>query len=380
VVTTDDRGAFEGRTGGITFRAFPPAVDTPALIIDIGRVQANLARLQGELDSRGIALRPHAKTHKSVAIGRMQIDAGAKGLTVGTIGEAEVFAAAGITDLFIAYPVVPLGPKGVRLRALHDVAPSLAVGIDSVHGARRLASAWVGARRQLRVLVEVDPGLHRTGVLGAESAVEVARAAASSGLVVAGVFAHGGHSYRPGAAEETGSDEVRALTEAAEALEAAGFEVGVVSAGSTPTMLTAAHGRVNEIRAGTYSLGDRQQWVLGAIAPEGCAAVVASTVVSVFPDRVVLDAGAKALTKDRADWLEGYGLVVEYPELVIERLSDYHAVARVPESARRPKLGQTVAIVPNHVCPVVDLFDSFVALLPDGRREVWPVDARGRSQ
>lgn len=358
----------------------PAGLDTPALVVDIGRVRANIDRLQSELDRRGVALRPHAKTHKSVAIGRMQIEAGAKGLTVGTIGEAEVFAAAGITDLFIAYPVVALGPKGARLRALHDLAPSIAVGVDSVQGARRLASAWVGARRQLRVLVEVDPGLHRTGVLGADAAVEVARAAASSGLVVAGVFAHGGHSYRPGAAEDAGADEVRALTEAAEALEAAGFAVDVVSAGSTPTMLSAANGRVNEIRAGTYALGDRQQWVLDAIPPDGCAAAVASTVVSVFADRVVLDAGAKSLTKDRADWLEGYGLVVEYPELVIERLSDYHGVARVPEGARRPKLGETVAIVPNHVCPVVDLFDSFVALLPDGRREVWPVDARGRSQ
>lgn len=364
---------------GLTF-ALPAGLDTPCLVIDVARVRANLERLQSELDRRGIALRPHAKTHKSVAVGRMQIEAGAKGLTVGTIGEAEVFAAAGITDLFIAYPVVALGPKGVRLRALHELAPSLAVGVDSVQGARRLASAWVGAPRQLRVLVEVDPGLHRTGVLGAEAAVEVARAAASSGLIVAGVFAHGGHSYRPGAAADAGSDEVRALTEAAEALERAGFEVAVVSAGSTPTMLTAAHGRVNEIRAGTYSLGDRQQWVLGAIPPDGCAAAVASTVVSTFADRVVLDAGAKSLTKDRPDWLEGYGLVVDHPELVIERLSDYHAVARVPEGSRRPRLGETVAIVPNHVCPVVDLFESFFALLPDGRREDWPVDARGRSQ
>jgi D-serine deaminase-like pyridoxal phosphate-dependent protein len=291
-----------------------------------------------------------------------------------------VFAAAGLTDLFIAYPVLALGRKGERLRALHDAYPSIAVGVDSALGARRLASAMVGARRQLRVLVEVDPGNARTGVAGPEAAREVAEAARSAGLVVVGVFAHGGHSYRPGAAEGAAGDEVRTLTEAADALERDGFEVATVSAGSTPTMLASATGRVNEIRAGTYALGDRQQVVLGAIPPEGCAAAVVASVVSLFPDRFVLDSGAKSLTKDRSEWLEGYGAIVGFPELVIERLSDYHAVARVPAGAARPRLGESVAVIPNHVCPVVDLFDSFIAIGPDARPEEWPVDARGRSQ
>jgi D-serine deaminase-like pyridoxal phosphate-dependent protein len=227
--------------------------------------------------------------------------------------------------------------------------------------------------------VEIDPGDGRTGVVGPEAALEVATGARSAGLVVSGVFSHGGHGYRPGAAESAGADEVRTLTEAAEALERDGFEVSVVSAGSTPTMLAAATGRVNEVRAGTYALGDRQQLALGAIPPEGCAAVVAATVVSAFPDRVILDAGAKALTKDRAAWLEGHGFIANHPDLVIERLADYHAIVRVPDGASRPRLGETVGIVPNHVCPVVDLIDSFVVVRPDGSTEEWPVDARGRS-
>jgi D-serine deaminase-like pyridoxal phosphate-dependent protein len=107
--------------------------------------------------------------------------------------------------------------------------------------------------------------------------------------------------------------------------------------------------------------------------------VVAATVVSVFDDRVVLDAGAKALTKDRADWITGYGAVVGYPELVIDRVNDYHGVALAPSGARRPALGEVVAIVPNHICPVIDLVDTFVAVAADGTAEVWPVDARGRS-
>jgi len=365
----------------LTFRSLPIGLDTPRLVVDVDRVTANIRRLQGELDARRIALRPHAKTHKSVAIGRMQLEAGARGLTVGTLGEAETFVDAGIDDVFIAYPIWAEGPKAARLRALHEASPGLRVGIDSVAGARRLAAAVAGAAggRRLRVLVELDPGLHRTGVASPEAAVDVARAARAAGLDVDGVFTHGGHGYRPGGAGPAGADEVRTLTAAAEALVDAGIEVRTISAGATPTMLTAAASPVTEIRAGTYALGDRQQWVIGAIPVDGCAAAVAATVVSVFEDRVVIDAGAKALTKDRAEWLPGYGAVVGYPELLIDRLNDYHGVVLAAPGVDRPSLGDVVSVIPNHVCPVVDLFDTFVALRRDGTADVWPVDARGRS-
>ena len=365
----------------LTFRPLPAGLDTPRLIVDVARVEANITRLQAELDARGVALRPHAKTHKSVAIARMQLAAGARGLTVGTLGEAEVFLAAGIDDVFLAYPIWAVGPKAARVRALHEASTAFRVGVDSVGGAQRLAAAVAGSAngRRLRVLVEVDPGLHRTGVATPESAVEVARAARSAGLEVEGVFSHGGHAYRPGAAVTAGGDEVRTLTAAAAALADAGVEVRTISAGATPTMLTAATGPVNEIRAGTYVLGDRQQWVLGAVAAEGCAVAVAATVVSVFDARIVVDAGAKTLTKDRADWLEGYGAVVGYPDITIDRVNDYHGVVLAPPGVPRPNLGDVVEIVPNHICPVIDLVDSFVAVAPDGTTEIWSVDARGRS-
>jgi D-serine deaminase-like pyridoxal phosphate-dependent protein len=368
-----------GLTPALAFRPLPGSLDTPRVVVDLTRVQANIDRLQAEMDARGIALRPHAKTHKSVAIARMQLAAGARGVTVGTIGEAEVFAGAGVDDIFLAYPTWADGPKAARIRVLHEALPAFRVGVDSAGGAARLAAAVAGTSRPLRVLIEIDPGLCRTGVASPAAAVEVARAAHASGLAVEGVFSHGGHSYRLGAARAAGDDEIRSLADAADALIADGFEISVISAGSTPTMLTAAGGRVTEMRAGTYVLGDRQQWLLGAIPAEGCAVVVAATVVSVFDDRVVLDAGAKALTKDRADWITGYGAIVDYPELVIDRVNDYHGVALVPPGARRPALGEVVAIVPNHICPVIDLVDTFVAVAADGTAEVWPVDARGRS-
>jgi D-serine deaminase-like pyridoxal phosphate-dependent protein len=329
------------------------------------------------MDERGVALRPHAKTHKSVRIARLQLEAGAKGITVGTIGEAEVFAAAGITNLFLAYPVWVEGSKARRLRDVHDAA-DLRVGIDSEPGAERLAAAVAGARRPLHVLVEIDPGMHRTGV-DPDTAVRLARAARDLGLVVDGVFAHGGHSYDPVMRARASDEEVASLEAAASALEGAGVAVEMISAGSTPTMLASASGRVNEMRAGTYVLGDRQQWILGAMPAEGAAAVVAATVVSVAADRFVLDSGAKSLTKDRAAWVDGYGALPAYPDAVIERLSDYHAVVVTPAGSRRPPLGEVVAVVPNHICPVIDLFDSFWVVAPDGSSERWPVDARGRS-
>jgi D-serine deaminase-like pyridoxal phosphate-dependent protein len=310
----------------------------------------------------------------------MQLVAGARGLTVGTLGEAEVFLDAGIDDLFVAFPVWADEPKASRLRGLHETSDALRVGVDSIDAANRLAAAVAGAgSRPLQVLVEVDPGLHRTGVASPEAAVAVARAARSAGLNVAGVFSHGGHSYRPGGAEPAGADEIRSLTSAVEALTADGFEVRVVSAGSTPTMLSAAGGPITEIRAGTYVLGDRQQWILGSAPARGCAAAVAATVVSVFDDRLVVDAGAKALTKDRADWVTGFGAIAGYPELVIDRVNDYHGMVTAPPGGSRPALGEVVAIIPNHICPVVDLVDTFLAITPDGRTETWPVDARGRS-
>ncbi len=366
-------------TGSLTFPALPDGLDTPALILDLARVDANITRLQAEMDRRGIALRPHAKTHKSVAIAGRQIAAGSRGITVGTLGEAEVFVSAGIADVFLAYPVWAEGPKAARVRALHDAAPAFRVGIDSVAGAERLAAAVAGSRQPLFVLIEIDPGNGRTGVASPEAAVEVGRAARAAGFGVEGVFSHGGHGYRVGGAEPAGADEVRTLGAAVAALRAAGFKAPVVSAGSTPTMLTAATGEVTEIRAGTYVYGDRQQWALGAIPAEGCALAVAATVVSVHADRVVLDAGAKALTKDRAPWLTGFGAIVGYPDLVIERVNDYHGVVAAPAGALRPDLGQVVAVIPNHACPVVDLFDSMTVLRPDGAAQTWPVDARGRS-
>ncbi|MES2209595.1 MAG: alanine racemase [Chloroflexota bacterium] len=361
-------------------RPFLPAgIDTPALVVNLDVVDANTRRLLDHLAPRGVALRPHAKTHKSVAIARMQLEAGAHGITVGTLGEAEVFAAAGIDDVFVAYPLWAVGPKAARLKSLHARTP-ISVGIDSVAGAERLAAAVAGVGGALRVLVEIDSGGRRTGVGTPEVARSVAEGARSLGLDVVGVFTHGGHGYAgPEARAAAAADEVRTLSDAAAALRSAGFDCQIVSAGSTPTMWDAASGEVNEVRAGTYVLGDRQQATLGAIGFNDVALHVAATVVSTaVPGQVVVDAGAKTLTKDRASYLAGHGLLPRYPDAVIEKVNDYHGIVRIPPGTPAPHLGEVVAIVPNHVCPVVDLFDGFVAIRGETIIGEWPVDARGR--
>jgi D-serine deaminase-like pyridoxal phosphate-dependent protein len=359
----------------------PAGIDTPALLLDLDIAERNSRRLVDDLRSRGISLRPHAKTHKSVALARLQLETGARGITVGNLGEAEVLAAGGIDDIFIAYPIWAEGPKAARLRALHErPGLRLAVGFDSAGGAQRLASAVAGTDHPLRVMLELDPGYHRTGVLP-EDAGTVAKAAAERGLEVVGLFTHGGHGYAGiDAVAGAAADEVRTLTEGRDALRAEGIEVDLLSAGSTPTALGAAESPVGEIRAGTYLVGDRQQVMLGAVPPGGVALWVAATVVSTAtPDQVVVDAGAKVLTKDVAPYLEGHGHLPAYPAAVIEKVSDYHGNVRIPPGTPPPRLGEVVAIVPNHCCPVIDLRDSFLVMRDGDIAGTWPVDARGRS-
>ena len=359
----------------------PTELDTPCLVIDLDIVERNAGRMADAVGERGIALRPHIKTHKSVALARMQIAAGAAGITVGTLGEAEVMAEGGINDIALCYPLWADGRKADRLRALHErEALNFAVGVDSIAGAERLAAAVAGSARALRVLIELDPQYHRTGVDPASTG-ELATKLRDMGLEVIGVFTHGGHAYagRDGIADAA-ADEVGAIARAAESLRAAGFEPQVLSAGSTPTALSAATGEVNEVRPGTYLINDRIQVHMGSCPVDGVAVAVAATVVSdSVPGKFVINAGAKSLTKDMPPYLIGYGFIPDYPTGVLERLSDYHGEVRLPDGDDGPRLGDVVAVIPNHVCPVIDLFDTFVATRGGEIVGRWPVDARGRS-
>jgi D-serine deaminase-like pyridoxal phosphate-dependent protein len=358
----------------------PPDLDTPALVADAVVVEQNVTRMQRTMDERNVSLRPHAKTHKCLAVAQMQLEAGASGITVGTLGEAEVFAQGGIGDLFLAYPMWASGPKVDRLHALLDRV-DLLVGVDNVDAARMLGRVAREAGRRVRVSIEVDSGERRSGTTP-ELAGDVATAAGGAGLEVIGVFTHGGHTYRqPGSADQAADDEIHALSRAKDSVLAAGFDVQVVSAGSTPTAHLSAREPITEERPGTYVFGDRQQVALGGCDPADIGLFVAATVVSRSPDggRVVLDAGAKALARDRKPWVPGYAFVPAYPDAVVSELYDYHAVAEIPDGVASPDIGEIVAVVPNHVCPVVNLFERITVLRHGAITDTWAVDARARS-
>lgn len=340
---------------------------TPYLAVDRDVLDLNIAAMSASARARGIALRPHAKTHKCVEIARRQLRSGAVGLTVATVGEAEVFADAGCADLFVAYPVWTDAARGTRMRALAERG-ALAVGVDSPEGAHALARH----AGPTDVLVEIDSGHHRTGVLP-EAAAAVAVAAARAGLRVRGVFTFPGHGNGPGTAPAAVADELAALELAAAGVRAAGVGIDVLSGGSTPTApLTSG---LTEMRPGVYVFNDAQQWELGTCGPSAVALTVAATVVSRRPGRVVLDAGSKALGADCPAWTTGSGRLLDHPDARIVALSEHHATVTWPGAL--PALGDVVRVVPNHVCQAVNLAGSFTVVAGGEPVDTWAVAARG---
>lgn len=352
-------------------------MDTPYLLVDDAVLRTNVERLADWAAEHGLQVRPHAKTHKCAEVARRQLGCGAAGLSVATIGEAEAFAEAGFDDLFIAYPLWLSDEKAVRLSALARRA-RLRVGVDSAAGARQLAAGLDGA--PISVLVEVDSGMHRTGV-APEQAGDVARAAREAGLDVLGVFTFPGHGYGPGSArEDAARQEAEALADAAESLRRSGIEPVVVSGGSTPTVDFADPGVLTELRPGVYPFYDAQQLELGSCGWEQVALVAVSTVVSVSStQRAVLDAGSKVLGADRPAWATGYGRLADYPDARIVSLSEHHAVVEFGPDDALPELGTQVRVIPNHVCNAVNLADELVAQTSHGR-QTWPLIARGANR
>jgi len=348
---------------------------TPYLAVDADVVQRNIASMATSAAQRGLAMRPHAKTHKSLHIAKMQLDAGAVGLTVATVAEAEIFAGEGFTDLFLAYPLWVDAAKAARLRALLEVC-SLQVGVDSPEAARALAAALGADRDRVGVLVEVDSGHHRTGV-SPEDAGVLAEQAGHVGLRVDGVFTFPGHSYSPDAPDRVAEEEARALACAAGAVEQRGMACPVRSGGSTPTARTGQVGVMNELRPGVYVFGDAQQLELGSMDAGQIALTCVATVVSLAAGHVVLDSGSKALGADRAAWATGYGRLLDHPAARIVALSEHHAVVDWPAEDPRPEIGSRLRVVPNHVCNAVNLADSLVVCRDGQVQELWPVDARG---
>ena len=273
-------------------------VDTPSPIVLADVMQRNIDRMQGFATEHHLDLRPHVKTHKCVEVGRRQVDAGAVGITAGNVGEAEVFAAAGFEDIFLAYPIWPSGTKGDRIRRLARTT-QMRVGVDNVAAIEALADAMGEEPDRLQVVVEIDCGARRSGAPPA-AAGDLALQPASAGWCRSGVYTYPGHGASgPGSREPAGRDQQAALTAAVRSFGDVGITAEVVSAGSTPTVAFSTSSVITEIRPGEYVFYDLNNTRLGACDEDQIALFVAATVVSDWvPDQVILDVGTKALGRE----------------------------------------------------------------------------------
>ncbi len=351
-------------------------VDTPSPILLVDIMQRNIDRMQSFAAEHNLDVRPHVKTHKCVEIGRRQVQSGAVGISVGNVGEAEVFAAAGFEDIFLAFPVWPSGTKGERIRRVAEIA-SLRVGVDNFAAIEALAAAMGDEPDRLQIVIEIDCGARRSGA-PPELAGDLALAARKRGLVPVGIFTYPGHgSSSRDARGRAARDQHSALTTAVRSFAGAGVTAEVVSAGSTPTIEFSTSSPITEIRPGEYVFGDLNNTRLGACAEDQIALFVAATVVSDWvPDQVIVDVGTKALGREGNSEI-GYGGIAG-TKSVLAKLNEYHGFLAVATGDSRPMIGTVVPVVPNHVCPVVLNFEELIVTDSTGTSlQRWPIDARG---
>ncbi len=362
------------------------ALETPAAVVDLDRMERNLDAAAAYAERHGLALRPHVKTHKSPVVATAQLARGARGLTCATPFEAEVMSAV-CDDLLVAYP--PVGaPRARRLAALPE-SVNLIVALDSVQAMDEIAHAARESGRTIGVYVELDLGMHRVGVTGVEEALALAqRAEASAGVEFAGLAFYPGHVREPMERQDAKLDALAAALDGAlDRFEAAGLAPRVVSGGSTPTLWrTHELPGVTEFRPGTYVYNDRTTAAIGACEWDDCALSVLATVVSTaVPGQAVIDAGTKALGREPLrggadDAADGFGQLLEHPEVVVQRMSEEHGVLDLRRTRWRPVVGERVRVIPNHVCIVVHLNDLVYGARGEAVVSSWPVAARGRGQ
>ena len=344
-------------------------LDTPSIVVDLEKLDANILRLQHYLDEHGIVNRPHIKTHKIPEIAHMQIRAGAVGITCQKIGEAEVMARAGIQDIFIPYNI--LGPA--KLERLMHLARrcNISVTADSEITVTGLSAAARQAQIELPVLVEFESGSQRCGVRSPQEAADLATTIAHApGLRFGGLMTY------------PSSDQTDPFVKATrDLLSPQGLAIETVSGGGTPRMWEAhTHPEVTEHRAGTYVYGDRAMMHLGAMQLEQVAFSVLTTVVSrPTPDRGILDGGSKTFSSDTFG-LEDFGLILEYPEARLYNFSEEHGFVDFSACDRRPEIGERITVLPNHCCVVSNLFNEVVGVRNGEVEVTWPVALRGLMQ
>jgi D-serine deaminase-like pyridoxal phosphate-dependent protein len=353
---------------------------TPCAVVDLDRMEANLDRMAAYAREHGLALRPHTKTHKSSVLGAEQLRRGAAGLTVAQLHEAQVMGRVA-QDILLAHP--PVGrAKLSRLLALPPTL-RLTVALDSVDALDALAAACAAAGRAVGVLVEIDLGMKRVGVVDADEAVALCRRCVQlDGVNWRGIMFYPGHIREHVSQQDAALEAVDgSLHTLLQRLGDGGLEPGVVSAGSTPAAFSSHRiSGVTEIRPGTYIFNDRTTAAVGACAWDDCAYTVLATVVSTaVPGQAVVDAGSKALFREELRGTEwpGFGALLDRPDVVVKGMSEEHGLLDLSRTSWRPRIGERLRIVPNHVCVSVNLHARVHGVRGEGVERVWEVEARG---
>lgn len=356
-------------------------LDTPALIVDLDRMEANIGAMAALAADAGTYLRPHAKAHKIPALAWKQIKAGACGITCQKLGEAEVMADAGIQNILVAMPIV--GP--IKIARLLQLARRchITTVVDSLAAAQHLSTAAQDGA-PIDTLIEVDVGYRRCGV-SSVGVLDLAKSLQETCpmLRIRGVLAYEGHLY-----DLSGDDVVSAAASAydllgsvADRLRAAGIPIECVSVGaSSAARIAVQHPAITEIRAGSYIFHDRAQIAMGGATEGECALTILATVVSApTEERVVIDSGAKAVTPTALTGIRGYGSIRGYDSAVLDRLSDEHGMITVLHG-RGPAVGERLQIIPNSGSGVVNQFSELIGVRGGVVECVWPIAAQGRMQ
>lgn len=354
-------------------------LDTPALVVDLDVMEANLVQMANYAREHNLRLRPHTKTHKSPILAQRQLELGAAGLTVAKPGEAEVMLAAHPRDILIAYPTL----GAAKMERLRQIARhcELTVALDSIEAARQLSDAAIPAG----ILVEFDAGLGRAGIHPLDLPRFVSEIKKLPNVQFRGISFYPGHIK---ALDEEGISRLghlnRLLERSLEQLQKAGHIPEIVSGGSTPTWPHSHEIRgLNEIRPGTYIFNDRNTINSGACTLANCAARVVVTVVSTAkPGQILIDGGSKTFSSDRLNGDEGvsFGMVIGAPEAHFHKMNEEHGFIDISHCQREFKVGDKLEILMNHVCVVMNLHETVYGHRRGIVETQWPVAARGKLQ
>ncbi|MFM0208171.1 DSD1 family PLP-dependent enzyme [Paraburkholderia sediminicola] len=367
-------------------------IDTPAALIDIPRMQKNIARMQGHMNALGVAFRPHVKTTKCIDVVRAQIAAGARGITVSTLKEAEAFFAADVSDILYAVSIAP--SKLPRALALRRQGCDLKLVVDNPTAAAAIAAFADQHGETFDVWIEVDTDGHRSGITPEQDTLlEVGRILHENGVKVGGVMTHAGSSYElhtPEALAALAEQERAGCVRAAERLREAGIPCPAVSVGSTPTALAAGRlDGVTEVRAGVYVFFDLVMHNVGVCALEDIALSVLATVIGHQADKgwAILDAGWMAMSRDRGTSKQAHDFGYGQPCLlngtpltgfVVSGANQEHGIlssseqdAYVDDIAQRFPIGMKLRILPNHACATGAQFPEYHAVSADGNSVEW---------